>query len=52
MLYLRVEALRAGNTGVGNEAVAICDELLRQGVIDSEQYKAIQNLLKSLIFTK
>ena len=44
MLYLRVEALRAGNTGVRNEAVAICVEILRQGVLDSEKYKAIQNL--------
>ena len=45
VLYLRVEALRANNTGARNEAVAICDELLRQGVLDSEKYKAIQNLL-------
>ena len=45
ILYLRVETLRAGNTGARNEAVAICDELLEQGVLDSEKYKAIQNLL-------
>ena len=40
-----MEAIRAGNTGARNEAVAICDELLRQGVLGSDQYKSIQNLI-------
>ena len=35
----------AGNTGVGNEIVSICDELLRQKVLDVNQYK---NLMSSL----
>ena len=45
MLCLRVGAIRVDNTGAINEAVAICDELLKQGVLDSDQYKSIQNLL-------
>ncbi|XP_065650942.1 uncharacterized protein LOC136079150 [Hydra vulgaris] len=45
MYELRIAAWRAGNTGSRNEAVAICDELLRQGVMNSDQYKAIQNNL-------
>ncbi|XP_065675467.1 uncharacterized protein LOC136091687 [Hydra vulgaris] len=44
-LNLCIAAWRAGNTGARNEGVAICDELLRQGEMDSSQYKAIQNLL-------
>ncbi|XP_065672192.1 uncharacterized protein LOC136090016 [Hydra vulgaris] len=43
-LYLCIAAWKAGNTGARNEGVAICDELLRQGIIDSSQYKALQNL--------
>ena len=35
----------AGNTGLGNEIVSICDELLRQKVLDVNQYK---NLMSSL----
>ena len=35
----------AGNTGLGNEIVSICDELLRQNVLDVNQYK---NLMSSL----
>ena len=29
----------AGHTGVGNELVSICDELKRQGVLDTKTYK-------------
>ena len=29
----------AGNTGVRNESVLICDELLRQNLIDKDKYK-------------
>ena len=31
----------AGNTGVRNELVAVCDELLRQNLIDKQKYKII-----------
>ena len=39
MLSLRMASFQAGNTGVRNEIVGICDELLRQKAMDSEQYK-------------
>src|SRR5688572_30051493 len=39
MLSLRLASFRAGNTGVRNEIVGICEELLRQGVIDATSYK-------------
>ncbi|XP_065640510.1 uncharacterized protein LOC136073080 [Hydra vulgaris] len=45
MLKLRLAALQAGNTGARNEAVAICDELLRQGQIDDDEYKALQKAI-------
>jgi len=32
---------KTGNTGVADEIVAICDELLRQGELDKEQYKKL-----------
>ena len=31
----------AGNTGVRNELVSVCDELLRQNFIDKHKYKII-----------
>ena len=31
----------AGNTGVRNELVAVCDEMLRQNLIDNQKYKII-----------
>ena len=31
----------AGNTGVMNELVSVCDELLRQNLIDKHKYKII-----------
>ena len=31
----------AGNTGVRNELVSVCDELLRQKLIDKHKYKII-----------
>ena len=31
----------AGNTGVRNELVSVCDELLRQNLIDKQKYKII-----------
>ncbi|XP_065640455.1 uncharacterized protein LOC136073038 [Hydra vulgaris] len=45
MLKLRLAALQAGNTGTRNEIVAICDELLRQGQIDDDEYKALQKAI-------
>ena len=39
MLSLRLASFQAGNTGVRNEIVGICEELLRQGVIDADSYK-------------
>src|ERR1043165_4949683 len=39
MLSLRMASFRAGNNGVRNEIVGICDELLRQNVITTEGYK-------------
>src|SRR5688572_22321109 len=39
MLSLRIASFRAGNTGVRNEIVEICEELKRQGVIDADSYK-------------
>ena len=43
---MSIAAWRAGNLGSRNEAVSICDELLRQGVLDSAGYKAIQRMLR------
>ena len=39
MLSLRIASFQAGNTGVRNEIVGICEELQRQGVIDTDSYK-------------
>ena len=44
-LDLLLASKGAGNTGLGNEIVAICDELLRQKVLTVNQYK---NLMSSL----
>ena len=41
MLQVRFASYNAGNNGVVNEIVAICDELLRQGVLDKEKYKTM-----------
>src|SRR5678816_1407797 len=41
MLALRIASFQAGNTGVRNEIVGICDELLRQGVIDTDSYLSL-----------
>ena len=41
MLTLRMASYKAGNTGVRNEIIGICDELLRQGQITKEEYKKI-----------
>jgi hypothetical protein len=41
MLNVRIASFKAGNTGVRNEIVSICDELLRQGMINKEAYKSL-----------
>ena len=38
-LDLLLASQGAGHTGVGNELVSICDELKRQGVLDTKAYK-------------
>ena len=37
---------KAGNTGVVNEMVSICDELKRQGVLNTESYKNFNSIIK------
>jgi hypothetical protein len=44
-LDLLLASHRAGNTGVRNEIVSICDELRRQGVVDNSKYKYLMNLI-------
>ena len=39
----------AGNTGVRNELVSVCDELLRQNLIDKPRCKIIMRYFKRLI---
>ena len=36
----------AGDTGVRNELVSICDELKRQGVLDTKAYKKLNSIIK------
>src|SRR6218665_1208912 len=45
MLSLRMASFAADNTGVRNEIVSICDELLRTGSINKNEYKNIMLLL-------
>ena len=45
-LDLLLASQEAGHTGVGNELVSICDELKRQGVLDSEAYKKLNSIIK------
>ena len=40
-LDILIASKAAGNTGVRNELVSICDELLRQNLIDKHKYKII-----------
>ena len=44
-LALLMSAFKAGNTGVADEAVAICDELLRQEALDRNGYKTFMKQL-------
>ena len=45
-LDLLLASQEAGHTGVGNELVSICDELKRQGVLNSESYKNLISIIK------
>ena len=45
-LDLLLASQQAGHTGVGNELVSICDELKRQGVLDTNTYKKLNSIIK------
>ena len=45
-LDLILASQEAGHTGVGNEVVSICDELKRQGVLDTKTYKKLNSIIK------
>ena len=45
-LDLLLVSQEAGHTGVRNELVSICDELKRQGVLDTKAYKKLNHLIK------
>ena len=45
-LDLLLASQEAGHTGVRNELVSICDELKRQGVLDTKAYKKINHIIK------
>ena len=40
-LHILMTSKAAGNTGVRNELVSVCDELLRQKLTDKQKYKII-----------
>ena len=46
-LDLLLASQKAGHTGVGNELVSICDELKRQGVLDTDAYKKLNSIIKN-----
>ena len=45
-LDLLLVSQEAGHTGVRNELVSICDELKRQGVLDTKAYKKLNHIIK------
>ena len=45
-LDLLLASQESGHTGVRNELVSICDELKRQGVLDTKVYKKLNHLIK------
>ena len=45
-LDLLLASQEAGHTGVRNELVSICDELKRQGVLDTKTYKQLNSNIK------
>ena len=46
-LDLLLASQKAGHMGVGNELVSICDELKRQGVLDTTAYKKLNSIIKN-----
>ena len=46
-LDLLLASQKAGHTGVANEMVSICDELKRQGVLDTNAYKKLNSIIKN-----
>ena len=46
-LDLLLASQEAGHTGVRNELVSICDELKRQGVLDTKAYKKLNHIIKN-----
>ena len=46
-LDLLLASQEAGHTGVKNELVSICDELKRQGVLNSNAYKKLISNIKN-----
>ena len=48
-LDLLLASQEAGHTGVGNELVSICDELKRQGVLNTKTYKKLNSIIKKMI---
>ena len=46
-LDLLLSSQKAGHTGVGNELASICDELKRQGVLDTAAYKKLNSIIKN-----
>ena len=45
-LDLLLASQESGHTGVRNELVSICDELKRQGVLDTKAYKKLNHIIK------
>ena len=45
-LDLLLASQKAGNTGVRNALVSICDEFKRQGVLDTKAYKKLNSIIK------
>ena len=46
-LDLLLASQEASHTGVRNELVSICDELKRQGVLDTKAYKKLNHIIKN-----
>ena len=46
-LDLLMASQKAGHTGVRNELVSICDELKRQGILDTKAYKKLNSTIKN-----
>ena len=45
-LDLLLASKEAGHTGFRNKLVSICNELKRQGVLDTEAYKKLNSIIK------